>query len=133
LPAEVEITFYRVVQEALNNVIKHAHATRADVVLEWHADIVVLLVEDDGVGFDGAAADRNATGIGLIGMRERAALIGGSLEIESAPGRVRPSICATRCRRKRAGIMKIKSFSPRITRRSVTDSSCSSTASPTWR
>jgi two-component system CheB/CheR fusion protein len=87
LSAEVEITFYRVAQEALNNVSKHAHATRVDVVLEGHADAIVLVVEDDGVGFDSAAKDRSATGIGLIGMRERAALIGGTLEVESAPGK----------------------------------------------
>jgi two-component system CheB/CheR fusion protein len=86
LSLEAEITFYRVAQEALNNVIKHADATRVDVVIEGHDDAVMLIVEDDGVGFE-LAADGKLTGIGLIGMRERAALIGGTLQVESAAGK----------------------------------------------
>ena len=84
LGPEAETAFYRVTQEALTNVLKHAHATRVDVVLEGGPDGVTLVVEDDGVGFEAAAA---ASGIGLIGMRERAALIGASLQVESAPGK----------------------------------------------
>jgi two-component system CheB/CheR fusion protein len=90
LSAEAETTLYRVAQEALNNVVKHAHATRVDVVLEANGQEIALVIEDNGVGFDPAAAekaDQPATGIGLIGMRERAALIGGTLQVESAPGR----------------------------------------------
>jgi signal transduction histidine kinase len=85
LSREVEVTFYRVAQEALNNVVKHAHASRVDVILESRDGTVVLVVEDDGVGFEPAHAD-SAHGIGLVGMRERAALSGANLEIESAPG-----------------------------------------------
>ena len=89
LPPEVESTMYRVVQEALNNVLKHAAAAHVDIVLERHADHVSLIIEDDGVGFDAstAAADTHgARGIGLVGMRERAALIGADLQIESTVG-----------------------------------------------
>jgi signal transduction histidine kinase len=74
-----------VTQEALNNVIKHAHASRVDIVLEGSTDTVVLVIEDDGVGFD-SAADAGRMGIGLVNMRERAALIGGTLQVESSPG-----------------------------------------------
>jgi two-component system CheB/CheR fusion protein len=84
-PREVEVTFYRIAQEALNNIVKHAHATRADVMLEARDRSLVLVIEDDGVGFDPSNAD-SSHGIGLAGMRERAALVGGSLEVESSPG-----------------------------------------------
>jgi two-component system, chemotaxis family, CheB/CheR fusion protein len=87
LSAEAEITFYRIAQEALNNVVKHAHATRVDVVLEAKSDSVLLIVEDDGVGFDSGAADSKPTGIGIVGMHERSGLIGGTLQIESTPGK----------------------------------------------
>jgi len=82
---DVEVTFYRIAQEALTNVFKHAHAARVDVLLEVRDGSLALVVEDDGIGFDPAAPDR-AQGIGLLGMRERAALIGATLEIESSPG-----------------------------------------------
>jgi PAS domain S-box-containing protein len=85
LPPEAEVTFYRVAQEALNNVLKHAHASRADVVLEGRDGAVVLIVEDDGVGFDPNDRRVREVGMGLVGMRERAALIGASFEVESAP------------------------------------------------
>jgi len=85
LPPDVETTFYRVVQEALNNVVKHARAGRVDVVLETRDGEVRLIVEDDGVGFDVGAPDLNDRGIGMAGMRERAALIGATLQVESMP------------------------------------------------
>ena len=85
-PPEVEGTMYRVVQEALNNVVKHARAARVDVALERHADHVSLIIEDDGVGFDPSNAAMLTGGVGLIGMRERAALIGADLQIESTAG-----------------------------------------------
>jgi two-component system CheB/CheR fusion protein len=87
LAPEAETTFYRVAQETLNNVAKHAHATRVDVVLEGQHDTVALVIEDDGIGFEPAAADKAATGIGMVGMQERAALIGATLQVESAPGK----------------------------------------------
>ncbi len=86
LPHDVETHVYRVMQEALNNVYKHAHARRAVVVFERRDSDLVLTVEDDGHGFDIDARSRHhARGLGLIGMRERAQLAGGTLDIDSAP------------------------------------------------
>jgi PAS domain S-box-containing protein len=84
LASEVETTLYRIAQEALTNVAKHAQARSVEVLLERRADHVLLAIEDDGVGFD--AAERDTGGFGLLGMQERAALVGASLEIESTPG-----------------------------------------------
>ena len=86
LAPEVETALYRIAQEALNNVAKHSRARRVEVILERRSDCVLLILEDDGVGFEPAnsAADRH--GFGLVGMQERAALVGASLEIESTPG-----------------------------------------------
>ncbi|HEY8563160.1 MAG TPA: PAS domain S-box protein [Pyrinomonadaceae bacterium] len=86
LPHETEINLYRIVQEALNNVHKHAGAARTEVMLEKRGGSIILIVEDDGVGFDPENKKTLGKGLGLIGMRERAALIGGSVEIESATG-----------------------------------------------
>lgn len=85
LPAEVETQLYRISQEALNNVAKHAEASHVSVLLERRADEVRLIVEDDGTGFDTDAARLRYTGMGLAGMRERATSVGGSVEVESAP------------------------------------------------
>ncbi len=76
LPPQVETCLYRIAQEALNNVYKHAQAARVSVILERRAGEAVLVIEDDGVGFDptGAERTRSGRGLGLIGMRERAAL-----------------------------------------------------------
>ena len=83
LPSETETALYRIAQEALTNVAKHSGAENVDVILERRADHVVLIVEDDGVGFeDGGARDRE--GFGLLGMQERAALVGATLEVESS-------------------------------------------------
>ena len=87
LRPEAEVAFYRVAQEALNNVLKHAHASRVDVLLEARDGSVVLVIEDDGIGFDPADPEVLAKGIGLMGLRERAALIGGTVQVESAPAR----------------------------------------------
>jgi two-component system, chemotaxis family, CheB/CheR fusion protein len=86
LPPATETTFYRVAQEALNNIAKHAHASRVDAILEHHDSTAVLVVEDDGIGFDRTDGAAHG-GFGLDGMRERAALIGAELQIESAPGK----------------------------------------------
>ena len=82
--AEIEATLYRIAQEALNNVAKHARAEAVNVLIEQREGILVLAVEDDGIGFHPSA--RAETMIGLAGMRERAAAVGGSLEIEPTPG-----------------------------------------------
>ena len=83
LPESVETTLYRVVQEALTNVVKHAQARHVSIVLARKGAFATAVVEDDGRGFDPAAGNG---GIGLVGMRERLALIGGRLEVESGPG-----------------------------------------------
>ena len=85
--SEVETNLYRIAQESLNNVYKHAKAKQVVVVLDRRGDLIVLIIEDDGKGFDKKGKLNREKGIGLIGMKERAALIGGTLEIESAPGK----------------------------------------------
>ena len=87
LASEVETALYRIAQEALNNVAKHSRARRVEVILERRPDCVLLIVEDDGVGFSEADGDKTRRGYGLVGMQERAALVGATLEIESTPGK----------------------------------------------
>lgn len=90
LPDEVETALYRIVQEALVNVVRHAGAARVRVVLEERGDRLQATVEDDGRGFDVtgiAPDDPRGRGLGIFGMRERAELVGGRLVIDSAPGR----------------------------------------------
>jgi signal transduction histidine kinase len=85
LPEEVETVLYRIVQEALTNIVKHAEAGRVSIVITQKAGAVGAVIEDDGRGFDpGTSVDG---GIGLIGMRERVALLDGSMTIEAAPGK----------------------------------------------
>jgi len=86
LTHEGEVAFYRIAQEAMTNVAKHAHASRVDVMLESHDDSVLLVVEDDGIGFDPSDSFVRDRGVGMLGMRERAALIGADFQIESKPG-----------------------------------------------
>jgi signal transduction histidine kinase len=81
----MEVALYRVTQEALTNVARHSGARQASVLLEWAHSQVRLLVEDNGRGFDASLA-RQERKLGLYGMEERAALIGGTLRIESEPG-----------------------------------------------
>jgi PAS domain S-box-containing protein len=87
LPSEAETTLYRIAQEALTNIARHSRATRVEVILERRADHVLLVVEDDGVGFEPADQAGESAGFGLRGMHERAALVGASLQIESAAGK----------------------------------------------
>jgi len=86
LPANIEIAFYRIVQEALNNVARHARASRVDVLITRREDCLALIVEDDGVGFVPTEATKNNR-MGLNGMRERAEMLDGKLVIESLPGK----------------------------------------------
>jgi signal transduction histidine kinase len=81
LPEEVETALYRIVQEALTNVVKHANARQVSIVLARNDRVVTALIEDDGRGFDPAATREG--GFGLEGMRERVALLGGTLKVES--------------------------------------------------
>jgi two-component system, NarL family, sensor histidine kinase DevS len=80
LPTDVETALYRIVQESLTNVVKHAHAHHVSIVLTRREASVAVVIEDDGRGFDPAVVREG--GIGLIGMRERMALLDGALHIE---------------------------------------------------
>ena len=87
LSSEAETNLYRITQEALNNIAKYADATGVEVLLKRRGDAVVLLIQDDGAGFDVAEFGRTKLKtMGLVGMRERAGLVGGTFQIESAPG-----------------------------------------------
>ena len=87
LPSHVETTLYRIVQEALTNVGKHAQATTVSVILQRQASDIVAIVEDDGCGFDVTSQGTGRDGrLGLLGMKERAALLGGACHVESQPG-----------------------------------------------
>jgi signal transduction histidine kinase len=79
-------TMYRILQEALTNVARHAHARAVAVVLKHEKAVLELVIRDDGVGFDPAAVLSEASGLGLHGMQERVALLGGSVAIESRRG-----------------------------------------------
>lgn len=93
LPPDVAAVLYRLVQEGLTNVLKHASASRVSIVLERKADGLALVLEDDGVGFDPDNPGRKASGssqtpgLGLSGMKERVALLDGTIAVESAPGK----------------------------------------------
>jgi PAS domain S-box-containing protein len=85
LPRDIETSLYRIVQEATTNVIRHAQAHKIGILLERFEDRLKLFIEDDGIGF---TVDPSGEGerLGLVGMRERAEMLGGSLTIESTPG-----------------------------------------------
>jgi signal transduction histidine kinase len=89
LPPEVEASAYRIAQEALTNVAKHARATACRVYLQRLTNTVLMTVEDNGVGFDPAAVDRAGAraGLGLISIRERASQLQGTVRLESTPGK----------------------------------------------
>ena len=90
LPGDVEVACFRAVQEALTNAARHAGARHVWVDLRQQDEEVELVVRDDGVGFDLAEARRRGVGglsLGLLGMQERIALLGGQFEIDTAPGR----------------------------------------------
>lgn len=83
LPASVELAAVRIVQEAITNVVRHAEATHADVVLDYREHSLVVMIEDDGHGI----AEAQDEGTGIVGMRERATAIGGTLTVGPGPGR----------------------------------------------
>jgi len=92
LPGDVAAVLYRLVQEGLTNVLKHANASKVSIVLEKKSDGLALVLEDNGVGFDpdsiGAATSGSSRGgLGLSGMKERVALLGGTIAIESTSGK----------------------------------------------
>jgi two-component system, NarL family, sensor histidine kinase UhpB len=88
LSPAVTTTLFRIVQEAVNNIVRHADASSVTIVLQLNGDGVQLRVEDDGRGFDPGGVSRDAVELqklGLLGIRERAELLGGEVQIESAP------------------------------------------------
>jgi signal transduction histidine kinase len=90
LEASIELALYRIAQEALSNISRHAQAKRVSMVINYSHDSVTLQVVDDGIGFNypKSPTDFTAKGhYGLLGMHERAVLIGATLEIHSSPGK----------------------------------------------
>jgi len=89
LPHEMETTLYRIIQEALTNVARHAEAGQVSLVLDQRQDEIQVIVEDDGRGFDveGVLSRSERPALGILGMKERAGLLGGTLELESVPGK----------------------------------------------
>jgi signal transduction histidine kinase/ligand-binding sensor domain-containing protein len=83
---EIRINLYRIVQESLNNVVKHAHATKASISIRRTSGRVLMTVSDNGSGFMADAHHSGKGGLGLTGMSERAHLLGGELEVRSTPG-----------------------------------------------
>jgi signal transduction histidine kinase len=86
LPIEMETAFFRIVQESLTNVVLHAKAGRVDVLLNFHNNRIVMVVEDDGIGFLPGSPNYEDH-LGLFGMRERIEMLGGVFMIESSPGK----------------------------------------------
>ena len=86
LPAELAICIYRVVQESLSNIARHARASQVEVELICDDDLVYLSVRDNGMGFDAAALAHTGTHLGLLSMKERVRLAKGRLDIDSTPG-----------------------------------------------
>lgn len=90
LAPEIEIAVFRIAQEALTNIVRHAHAQNVQMTLQHEGEVLVLNVQDDGCGFDLAAMRARAAAggsMGVLGMEERATLIGAELRIESSAGR----------------------------------------------
>jgi signal transduction histidine kinase len=81
----IETCIYRIIQESLTNVIRHAKASAVSIILEWGKGKIRGVIEDDGIGFDVEAIKTNPARLGLYGMEERALLLGGSFRIESEP------------------------------------------------
>ncbi len=82
LPSEMETAIYRIVQEALTNIVRHSNASRADILLERHGQSLILIIEDNGVGFD--IKNQSFNHLGLVGMQERATMLGGTIIFESS-------------------------------------------------
>jgi len=85
LPKEIEVVAYRLIQESFNNIARHSAASAVNLSLDSADGVLELNVEDDGIGFDLEAAARKRASFGLAGMRERVALLGGDLRIDSGP------------------------------------------------
>ncbi len=90
LPSEVEVALFRITQEAVNNIMKHAGAKNVDIDLQCDGEKCVLRIHDDGKGFDVSEitkVDKTGRGVGLFGMKERVTLVGGACNVDSRPGK----------------------------------------------
>ncbi|PPQ45278.1 ATP-binding response regulator [Rhodopseudomonas palustris] len=88
LPPDIESALYRIVQEGITNVVRHAHATRVGVILEFRGSDVICIIEDNGCGIPPEQADEHSSRrLGLVGMRERLASVDGTVELETEAGR----------------------------------------------
>jgi signal transduction histidine kinase len=89
LPSEIEVSLFRIIQEAISNIARHSEAKNATINLQCNANECLLCIEDDGKGFEVSeitSIDRRGRGAGLFGMKERVALVGGHCFIDSHPG-----------------------------------------------
>jgi signal transduction histidine kinase len=87
LDPEIQTTCFRIAQEAITNAVRHAHATHIDLDLRCKNGKLRLLVRDNGIGLDVESAQAQTIGLGLIGIKERAALVGGRAKIISSPNK----------------------------------------------
>ena len=88
LGSVIETTVYRIVQEALTNAVRHARPKNIEITLQSDAKTVVVIVQDDGIGFDLEYVQRHGKeALGILGMMERASLVGGEIQIDTAPGK----------------------------------------------
>jgi NarL family two-component system sensor histidine kinase LiaS len=85
--AKIQTTCFRIAQEAITNALRHAQATRVDVDLRRDDENLRLVIRDNGIGFDAESAQGQTVGLGLIGIKERAALVGGQAKIISSPNK----------------------------------------------
>ena len=104
-PEDLRINFYRIVQEALGNIMKHAQATEVKIRVKWSIENVILTIEDNGRGFtpDERSPLPSQSGFGLTGMGERARLLGGELKVRSTPGKGTTVVFETPLRQKHSG------------------------------
>jgi signal transduction histidine kinase len=88
IPQEIQVVLYRIAQESLTNILRHAKASHLSLVLRQDAGRVVMIIEDDGVGFDpgNPSFKTGERHLGLISMRERAEMLGGTLDVYTGPG-----------------------------------------------
>ena len=112
VPVDTGICLFRVAQEALRNVVRHANASNVEVSLQAKDGGITLAVRDDGRGLGDSSADKRAS-LGLVSMRERVRLVGGKLDIVSRPIRARRWSRGCRCGRRRDASARI--CSPTIT------------------
>jgi signal transduction histidine kinase len=87
VPTELATCVYRIAQESLNNVARHAQATEVEVELICDEEVITLSVRDNGVGFDSQQASQGLGRLGLLSMKERVRLVRGTLTVSTAPGR----------------------------------------------